>query len=43
VGGCGSTFATTTVAKAAAKQAAPAAKRRIPDATKALLDYLLSP
>jgi hypothetical protein len=50
VGGCGSTFATTTVAKAAAKQSAPAArqsapaaKRRIPDATKALLDYLLSP
>ena len=50
VGGCGSTFATTTVAKAAAKQSAPAArqsapaaKRRIPDATRALLDYLLSP
>ena len=50
VGGCGSTFATTTVAKAAAKQSAPAArqsapaaKRRIPDATKALLDYLLRP
>lgn len=43
VGGCGSTFATTTVANAAAKQSTAAAKRRIPDATKALLDYLLKP
>ena len=54
VGGCGSTFATTTVANAAARRSAaaanatarrsaPASKRRLPDATKALLDYLLSP
>jgi hypothetical protein len=41
VGGCGSTFATTTVAKAAARRSAPATKRRLPAATKALLDYLL--
>jgi phospholipid/cholesterol/gamma-HCH transport system substrate-binding protein len=43
VGGCGSTFATTTVAKAAVKQSAPAGKRRLPAATQALIDYLLRP
>lgn len=44
VGGCGSTFATTTVAKAAAVRRSPASTtRRLPDATKALLDYLLRP
>jgi phospholipid/cholesterol/gamma-HCH transport system substrate-binding protein len=43
VGGCGSTFATTTVAKAAAKHSAPTGKRRLPPATQALIDYLLKP
>jgi ABC-type transporter Mla subunit MlaD len=43
VGGCGSTFATTTVAKAAARRSAPSARRGLPDVAKALLDYLLKP